>query len=80
MAKTVALTADDLASPSKPRQASTAMRGRGVTPSSETVPLQFRLAPDFIRRFKQAALDRDMKLNELLIYCFDEFMKTSKAG
>ena len=80
MGKTVALTADDLTAPGKPRQTSTAMRGRGVTSSSERVPLQFRLAPDFIRRFKQAALDRDMKLNELLIYCFDEFMKTSKAG
>jgi hypothetical protein len=75
MAKTVALTADDLTPPSKPRQASTSMRGRGVTPSSETVPLQFRLSPETVKDFKQAALDRDMKLNEFFLYCFHESMK-----
>jgi hypothetical protein len=30
-----------------------------------------------VRAFKQAALDRDMKLNELLNACFQEFMKHS---
>jgi hypothetical protein len=79
MAKAIPLTADDLAPQNKPRP-KTASRPRGETSSSEFIPLQFRLPPDFTRRFKQAALDRDMKLNELLICCFDEFMKTNKAG
>ena len=73
MAKAVALSAADLA-PSKPKTQS-AMRQRGVVPSAELVPLQFRMSPDFVRAFKQAALDRDLKLNELLNECFNEFMK-----
>jgi len=74
MAKAVALSAADLA-PSKPRLQSV-MRQRGVVPSAEFVPLQFRMTPEFVRAFKQAALDRDMKLNELLNEIFNEFMKT----
>lgn len=74
MAKPVAVTAADL-SPIKPRQQTTT-RQRGVTPSADLVPLQFRMSPDFVRAFKQAALDRDMKLNELLNSCFHDFMKT----
>jgi hypothetical protein len=73
MAKAVALSAADLA-PSKPRTPS-ATRQRGVVPSAELVPLQFRMSADFVRAFKQAALDRDLKLNELLNECFHEFMK-----
>jgi hypothetical protein len=53
------------------------MRQRGVVPSAELVPLQFRMTPEFVRAFKQAALDRDMKLNELLNEIFNEFMKKS---
>ena len=77
MAKAVALSAADLA-PAKPRTLGP-MRQRGVVPSSELVPLQFRMPPEFVRAFKQAALDRDLKLNELLNVCFREFIKTSKA-
>lgn len=73
MAKAVALTAADL-NPVKPR-AQNVMRQRGAVPSSELVPLQFRMPPEFVRAFKQAALDRDMKLNELLNEVFNEFMK-----
>lgn len=73
MAKAVALSAADLA-PNKPRTPS-ATRQRGVVPSAELVPLQFRMSADFVRAFKQAALDRDLKLNELLNECFNEFMK-----
>jgi hypothetical protein len=73
MAKAVALSAADL-SPTKPR-AQSVMRQRGVVPSAELVPLQFRMTPEFVRAFKQAALDRDMKLNELLNEIFNEFMK-----
>jgi hypothetical protein len=36
------------------------------------------MSPSFVRAFKQAALDRDMKLNELLNWCFDESMKSAK--
>jgi hypothetical protein len=77
MAKTVALTAADL-NPAKPRVQSV-MRQRGVVPSSELVPLQFRMPPEFVRAFKQAALDRDLKLNELMNECFQHFIKTTKA-
>jgi hypothetical protein len=75
MAKAVAVTAADL-DPGKTRPQS-AMRQRGVVPSAELVPLQFRMPPEFVRAFKQAALDRNMKLNELMKACFEEFMKKS---
>lgn len=52
-----------------------ASRPRGAVPSGDLVPLQFKMPPEFVKAFKQAALDRDMKLNELLNYCFNEFMK-----
>ena len=77
MAKAVALSAADLI-PGKPRTQSV-MRQRGVVPSAELVPLQFRMPPEFVRAFKQAALDRDMKLNELLNFLFVEFMKSSQS-
>jgi len=77
VAKAVAVTAADL-DPTNTRPKS-AMRQRGVTPSAELVPLQFRMPPEFVRAFKQAALDHDMKLNELLNACFHEFLKTSKG-
>ena len=73
MAKAVALSAADLA-PAKPRTQSVS-RQRGVVPSAELVPLQFRMPPEFVHAFKQAALDRHMKLNELLNECFNEFIK-----
>lgn len=73
MAKTVAISEADL-SPVKPKSQS-AMRPRGAVPSSDLVPLQFRMPPDFVKAFKQAALDRNVKLNELLNECFNEFMK-----
>lgn len=73
MGKTVALSASDLA-PTKPH-AQSAARQRGVVPSAELIPMQFRMPPEFVKAFKQAALDRDLKLNELLNVCFTEFMK-----
>ena len=78
MAKTLALSSDDL-TPAKLRPQS-ATRQRGVVPSAELVPLQFRLPPDFVRAFKQAALDRDLKLNEFLKVCFQEFMKNGSRS
>ena len=38
----------------------------GVVPSANGAPLEFRMLPGFVHVFKQAALDRDMRLNELL--------------
>ncbi len=73
MAKTVAPTAADLA-PTKPH-AQSAARQRGVVPSAELIPMQFRMPPEFVKAFKQAALDRDLKLNELQNVCFAEFIK-----
>ncbi len=77
MAKTQALDSTDL-TPTTTRRPLSATRQRGVVPSAELVPMQFRMPPAFVKSFKQAALDRDMKLNELLNACFDVFMKTSK--
>lgn len=73
MAKTQALDGGDLV-PVKVRALS-ATRQRGVIPSAELVPMQFKMPPEFVRAFKQAALDRNMKLNELLNAIFIDFMK-----
>ncbi len=73
MAKTVSLSSADI-KPEQPKTQS-AVRQRGSVPSSELVPLQFRMPPEFVRAFKQAALDRDLKLNELLNLCFAEFVQ-----
>ena len=76
MAKTQALDGNDLA-PAKPRNQS-ATRQRGVVPSADLVPMQFKMPPEFVRAFKVQAATSDMKLNELLKACFDAFMKESK--
>ena len=75
MAKAVPLTADELKPSVKPPKA--AMRQRGEVPSIELVPLQFRMTPEFVKAFKQSALDNDLKLNELLKECF-EFYRQEK--
>jgi hypothetical protein len=76
MAKAISSSSTDL----KPEQLKTesASRQRSSVPSSELVPLQFKMPPEFVRAFKQEALNRDMKLNELLNYCFDDFMKNNQ--
>jgi hypothetical protein len=76
MAKTQALDGDDLA-PAKPRIQS-ATRQRGVVPSAELIPMQFKMPPDFVKTFKVQAATNGMKLNELLKACFDAFMKASR--
>lgn len=73
MAKTQALDGNDLA-PAKPRTQS-ATRQRGVVPSAELVPMQFKMPPEFVKQFKVAAATHGMKLNELLKACFIAFMK-----
>ena len=76
MAKTQALDGNDLA-PAKPRTQS-ATRQRGVVPSADLIPMQFKMPPDFVKAFKVQAATNGMKLNELLKACFDAFMKSSK--
>jgi hypothetical protein len=76
MAKTQSLDSDDLIPSSVRTQSAT--RQRGVVPSAELVPLQFKMPPDFVKAFKQAALDHDQKLNEFLISCFQSFMKEGR--
>lgn len=76
MAKVTALTAADL-TPTKTRQQTT-MRQRGVVPSAELVPMQFRMPANFALAFRTEAVKRDLKYNELLQECFAVFMKTAK--
>ncbi len=73
MAKAVSLTGDDL-TPTKARQ-ETAARQRGVVPSAELIPMQFRMPKDFAIAFRTEATRRGMKYNELLQECFQQFMK-----
>ena len=77
MAKTLSLDSTDLA-PVKtlPRSAG---RQRGVIPSDELIPMQFRMPPDFAKEFKHAAVENNMKMNELLKECFAVFMKTARS-
>ena len=75
MAKAVDINAYDL-TPNKPANPNVT-RQRGAVPSTELVPLQFKMPPEFVKAFKQEALNRGLKLNELLNVCFHEFMKKS---
>lgn len=77
MAKAVPLTANELQPTTKTPKA--AMRQRGEVPSVDLVPLQFRMTPEFVRAFKQAALDGDLKLNELLKECFEAYQQKERA-
>lgn len=77
MAKAQALDAGDL-SPARLRTAG-ATRQRGVVPSADLIPLQFKMEPDFARAFKVEAAQRGMKLNALLKACFHAFMEGEKS-
>lgn len=44
-----------------------------VSGKAETVPLNFRVSPEFKRRYKQLALDRSMSMVDILRQSFDEF-------
>jgi hypothetical protein len=72
-AKTLAVSADDIAVTKAPPPSAT--RQRGVTDTDELVSLGFKLPSDIVHQFKRAALDRNMKLNEFLIFLFREFQK-----
>ena len=73
MGKAVSITADDL-EPARVRE-QTASRQRGVVPSAELVPMQFRMPPDFALAFRTEAARRGMKYNELLLAAFAAFIK-----
>lgn len=77
MAKTQAPDGNDLA-PAKPRILS-ATRQRGVVPSADLIPMQFKMPPDFVKAFKVQAATNGMKLNELLKACFDAFNKSTTS-
>ncbi len=74
MAKTRVLNGSDLKLGPPPLQS--ASRQRGAVPSAELVPIQFKMSAEFVRRFKQEALDRGVKLNELFAISFDALMKS----
>ena len=78
MATTVDLTGDDLTARKTPTK--TATRGRGTVPSSEFVPMNFKMPPDFVKRFKREALERDMKLNELFEAAFLAYVERGKKA
>lgn len=40
-------------------------------PTAELEPLAFKVPPEFRRRFRQRAVDMDLKLNELLFVAFE---------
>jgi hypothetical protein len=74
MAKVQRLVGDDL-SPKFDTPAS-ATRQSGGLPSDSLVPIQFRMPADFIRQFKQEALNRGLKLNDLFALSFNELRKS----
>lgn len=44
-------------------------------PEAGQDPLNFRVSPEFRREFKTYAAAHDLKLNELLVKCFESFRK-----
>ena len=79
MAKVQSLDSKDLIVSVSQNRSATPQRGAAPpVPSAELVPLQFRMPPDFVRAFKQEALNRDMKLNEFMKTCFDAFMNSKR--
>jgi hypothetical protein len=53
-----------------------ARRQRGQVPLDSLVPLQFRMPADFVRQFKQEALNRGLKLTDLFALSFKELRKS----
>jgi hypothetical protein len=73
MAKTVSLSSDDL-NPKKPNSQSSTEQ-RGDKPEKEKlIPLQFKMPRPWVKEFKLAAAENELKLNELLKECFTAFM------
>lgn len=49
------------------------------TPSASSSPLNFKVSPEFRRRFRQCAAGADLKLNELLRQCLDAWEEKYNA-
>jgi hypothetical protein len=43
--------------------------------SANVIPLNFKVSAEFRRRFRERALDADLKLNELLVEALDAWEK-----
>ena len=72
MAKILGLNETDLEEKVTTQTRST---GRKISvPTRQLVPLNFKMPHDFVKRFKRAALERDMKLNELLEMSVESFI------
>lgn len=74
MARTQTLAGNDLRV--KRPQTESAGRQRGGMPSDDLVPIQFKMPPEFIQRFKQEALNRGLKLNALFELAFHALLKS----
>jgi hypothetical protein len=48
------------------------------TPTANLEPLAFKVSPAFRKRFRQCAVDADLKLNELLFEALDAWEKERK--
>jgi hypothetical protein len=49
-------------------------------PSTRNAPLNFKVDPDFRRRFRQRAAEADLKLNELLRQALDAWEEKYREG
>ena len=48
------------------------------TPAAKSTPLNFKLPDDFVLAFKRRAVDDRLKLNELLMRCFEAYTASKK--
>jgi hypothetical protein len=76
MAKVRRLVGNDLSPKRNVSASASAGRQRRAMPSDSLVPIQFRMPSDFVRQFKQEALNRGLKLNDLFALCFNELRKS----
>jgi hypothetical protein len=50
-----------------------------ATPTANLEPLAFKVPPAFRKRFRQCAIDADLKLNELLFAALDAWEEKQRA-
>jgi len=48
--------------------------------SAPNEPLNFKMSPAFKREFKMAAVERGLRLNELLVEAFDAWKEKQRGG
>lgn len=49
------------------------------TPTADLEPLNFKVSPEFRKRFRTVALENDLKLNGLLFAALDAFENAQKG-